>query len=186
MNALLKRRQLIMTTLVVALGAAVFVNWYFTKTPDPEKGDEGTSGEYVQSLGEAKYVNSSGVTVEETTEEKSDEESFARLRLNRSKAHDEALDSLKSSLDSVSVDSEVAESVAKSVDELSALIKTEADTEALISAKIGAECVVIINNDKVQVLVEKGRLDEKTVVLIADIISANTDIEEGNLTVSEI
>lgn len=185
MNVLLKRRQLIMTTLVVALGGAVFVNWYFTKTPT-ESSKEDTTREYVQSLGEAKYVSSSGVTGEETTESTDSAESFAKLRLGREKAHDEALDSLKGSLDSVSVDSDAAESIAKSVDELSALIKVEADTEALISAKIDAECVVIINNDKVQVLVEKGKLNEKTVVMIADIISANTDIAEGNLTVSEI
>lgn len=185
MKVLLKRRQLVMTTLVVALGAAVFVNWYFTKNPVSATDGTGESKEYVQNLGEAKYVNASGDTSEAETENKDAVDVFAAVRLNRTKAHDEALDSLKSSLDEVSVDSDAAESVVKSVDELSSSIKKEADIEALITSKIGAECVVIINNGKVQVIVEGGFLTAENVVIIADIVNANTNIKSADLTVSE-
>ena len=61
MNVILKRRQLILATLVVALGAAVFVNWYFTNSSDNVAGVNDTTNEYVQNLGEAKYVNSDKV-----------------------------------------------------------------------------------------------------------------------------
>ena len=30
MNVIIKKRQIIMSALVLALGSAVFVNWYFT------------------------------------------------------------------------------------------------------------------------------------------------------------
>ena len=67
MNLLIKRRQLVMATLVVALGAAVFVNWYFTNS-DSQVAEEGEIGsEYVQSIGEAKYVNSNNAETEDTT-----------------------------------------------------------------------------------------------------------------------
>ena len=54
MNLLIKRRQLVMATLVVALGAAVFVNWYFTNSSRNVAGTNETTNEYVQNLGEAK------------------------------------------------------------------------------------------------------------------------------------
>lgn len=184
MNALLKRRQLIMATLVIALGAAVFVNWYFTRTSDNVKTNESESENYVQNLGEARYVNASKNSQPSETAAPNDD-SFAEIKLNRTKAHDEALDVLKSSLDSAAVDSSAAESVAKSVDELSAAIKCEADTEALISSKIGASCVVVINNNKIQVIVEKGKLNEENALIISDIVAKSTDIPSENLTVSE-
>lgn len=187
MNVLLKRRQLIMATLVIALGAAVFVNWYFTRTSDNVKTGEGESENYVQNLGEARYVNANKNSEQGETaaQDAKADDSFAEIKLNRTKAHDEALDCLKSSLDSAPVDSKTAESVAKSVDELSAAIKCEADTEALISSKIGASCVVVINNDKIQVVVEKGKLNEETALIISDIVASSTDIPRENLMVSE-
>ena len=44
MNVLIKRRQLILATLVVALGAAVFVNWYYTGNNDKVTTPEETTG----------------------------------------------------------------------------------------------------------------------------------------------
>ena len=49
MNLLIKRRQLVMATLVVALGAAVFVNWYFTKSSENVAGTNEATNEYVQN-----------------------------------------------------------------------------------------------------------------------------------------
>ena len=68
MNMLIKRRQLIMATLVVALGSAVFVNWYFTNSDNNAKSTGEPTNEYVQSLGEAKYVNSDNAKTDATTD----------------------------------------------------------------------------------------------------------------------
>ncbi len=67
MNMLIKRRQLIMATLVVALGSAVFVNWYFTNSDGNVVNTSETTNEYVQNLGEAKYVDSQKVDTKDTT-----------------------------------------------------------------------------------------------------------------------
>ena len=70
MNLLIKRRQLIMATLVVALGSAVFVNWYFTNSSNNVAGVNDTTSEYVQNLGEAKYVNSDKADTTDKNEKK--------------------------------------------------------------------------------------------------------------------
>ncbi|MDR0314835.1 MAG: hypothetical protein LBH71_02660, partial [Oscillospiraceae bacterium] len=64
MSMIIKRRQLVMATMVVALGAAVFVNWYFTKPHIDQTGIQ--SGRSVTqdqdtnkvNLGDAEFVNS--------------------------------------------------------------------------------------------------------------------------------
>ena len=56
----IKKRQIVTATLVLALGSAVFINWYYTR-PESELANAGTSIEAVEesagNLGDAQYVN---------------------------------------------------------------------------------------------------------------------------------
>ena len=100
MSMSIGKRQIVLATLVVALGAAVFVNWYYTK-PDAEKANTGVTvtEEVTQAagnLGDALLVNSSSVSSQSNTKETKaqqaqaqvEDEYFAQARLNRSTAHD--------------------------------------------------------------------------------------------------
>ncbi|MBR2876137.1 MAG: SpoIIIAH-like family protein [Clostridia bacterium] len=187
MNMLIKRRQLIMATLVVALGSAVFVNWYFTNSED-KISQEASTNEYVQNLGEAKYVNSDKTTekVKEaaaTTAPVTDY--FTEIKLKRTKAHDEALENMKTLLKSAEAESESAEEISDSIEALSETIKLEADVEALISAKLKCECVVMINEKNAEIVVEKGNLTEETILQITDAVLNNTEIKSENIKISE-
>ena len=190
MNLLIKRRQLVMATLVVALGAAVFVNWYFTNS-DSQVAEEGETGsEYVQSIGEAKYVNSNNAETEDTTNNATATASkntdyFTTVKLKRTKAHDEALADMKALLKEAPESSKSAEEIGKTIDSLSKTIKLEADIEALISAKLKCECVVMINNDNAEVVVTKGNLNDASILQIMDAVLNNTDIKAENIKISE-
>ncbi len=175
MNLIIKRRQLILGTLVVALGAAVFVNWYYTNNGKDTILKNTDESEYVQNLGEAQYVNAEA--------EKGDY--FAEVRLNRDKARDETIDKLNKSLKSAVSGSEEAKTITASVDELSKQIKVESDLETLISAKISGSCVAIINDNSVQIILEKGKLNESAALQITDIVKANTKIDGANIKISE-
>lgn len=174
MNLIIKRRQLILGTLVVALGAAVFVNWYYTN-----KGKDGIKNadesEYVQNLGEAQYVNAEA--------QKTDY--FAEIGLNRDKARDESIDKLNKSLKSAVSGSEEAKKITASIETLSKQIKLESDLETLISAKISGDCAAVINDKSVQIIVEKGKLNESSALQITDIVTANTEIDGANIKISE-
>lgn len=175
MNLIIKRKQLILGTLVVALGAAVFVNWYYTNNGKEKLVKNTDESEYVQNLGEAQYVNAEV--------EKGDY--FAEVRLNRDKARDETLDSLNKSLKSAAAGSEEAKTISATIEELSKQIKLESDLETLISAKISGECAAVINDKSVQIIVEKGKLNETTALQINDIVTANTKIDGANIKISE-
>ena len=190
MNMLIKRRQLVMATLVVALGSAVFVNWYFTNSDGNVAGSAETTNEYVQSLGEAKYVNSDNAKTEATTNEakaaaSKNTDYFATVKLKRTKAHDEALENMRTLLNDAPESSESTKEISESIDALSKTIKLEADIEALISAKLKCECVVMINDDNAEVVVTKGSLNESTILQITDAVLNNTEVKAENIKISE-
>ena len=95
---ILKKRQLVTATLVLALGAAVFVNWYYSK-PNAEisaaQADvsaaqaDASATQAAENLGDAQYVLSD-------VSGKADP--FAEARLKREKAHDAAAETLQDAL----------------------------------------------------------------------------------------
>lgn len=175
MNVILKRRQLILATLVVALGAAVFVNWYYTGNNSLKQSEETTESEYVQNLGEAKYVNADATATDY----------FSEVKLNRQKTRDEALDKLNTSLKNAKTGTEEAKSITDSIDKLTLQIKQENDIESLITAKISGECVVVINDSSAQIVVKKGALNEDTALQIMDIVTTNTKLDASNIKITE-
>ena len=65
-------------------------------------------------------------------------------------------------------------------------IKTETDTENLISAKTGSQCLVVINDGTCQVILEKNTLNDLLILQITEIIEKNTEISSENLTIVPI
>ena len=175
MNVIIKRRQLILAILVVALGAAVFVNWYYTGNNSLQTNEETTQPQYVQNLGEAKYVNAEGSTADY----------FSTAKLNRKKSKDEALEKLNKSLNAAQPGSEEAKAISDSINALTSRVKTESDVETLISAKVAGECVVVLNDDSAQVIVKKGCLNSETALQIMDIVTTNTKLSAEKVKISE-
>lgn len=181
MGFIVKKRQLILATLIVALGVAVFVNWYYTK---PEIQQSSIASETTQSsktlsedtsqIGEAQLVNSKSVS-----------EYFTNARVNRQKAHDEALEALNDIIKDSSSSPEAVVSAEKSLEEISRIIKLESDLENLITAKTGSESVVVINDGKAQVIVNKNTLTDTISTQIIDIIASQANIFSENITLIE-
>lgn len=185
MNVLIKRRQIIMAALIVVLGAAVFVNWYFTNYNSNLGGDNtGATGENVQNLGEAQLVGNKSDT-SSSSDAVSLKEYFAQIKLNRKSSREDAMDNINAVLDSAEVDSKLAQSVAQSLDKLVATIEVESAIETLVSAKLGCECVAVYGDKTVQVIVEKGKMTDDAVLQIKDIVLKNSDIPADGITILE-
>lgn len=174
MNMIIKRRQLILATLIVALGAAVFVNWYYTGNEGLSSAED-TTADYVQNLGEAKYVNATGENADYFTEAK----------LNRDKSNDEALEKLNESLKNTAAGTDEAQAITDSLNTLTAQIKQEQDLETLITGKLNSQCIVIINGESAQIVVEKGVLNDTTALQIMDTVTSNTDLDPTKVSMSE-
>ncbi len=192
---IIKKRQILLATLIVALGAAVFVNWYYTK-PDAVSSKasattvtENTTqkGQDTANLGDARYVISSDVSLSTVSSgDKTAEEYFAAAKLRRSTAHDEANEALNDVIKDSASSAIAAEDAGKMLSKLAESLTLEADIENLITAKTGAGNLVILNNGKAEVIVEKGALNDNVILQIKEIVIKQTGYSVENITIIEL
>ncbi len=182
-----RKRQIIAAALVLALGSAVFINWYYNR-PSVKNANTRPSVEEVENtggnLGDAKLVNSSGVSESAASGKSGDY--FASAKLRRSSAHDEAAEILNKVIKDSSSDPAAVKEAADALKALSNAAKLEGDIESLIKAKTGSECVVIINNGTVEVIVAKGTLNDTVILQIKEIVLKQTGFSAENITIVEL
>ena len=183
----LKSKQILTATLIVALGAALAVNWYYRNTPELS-GETTTVAEEVSgNLGDSLYVGGTTASAEDDSSTKADSKSyFADAKLKRTKAHDKTVDEIKKLAESDNLDSDTKNRLTTLVTDFQSDLKSETDCENLISAKIGKECLVVINEGACQVILEKNTLNDLLILQITEIIEKNTDISAENLTIIEL
>ena len=173
---IIKRKQLVSIALVLTLGAAVFVNWYFSRPGVKSVIDtnQTTVNRQAENLGDAQYVSATTAS----------SETMADFKVKREAAHDEAKETLNAVIKDAQ--SEAAEEAAEALAELSKAIKSEADLENLITAKISSDCVVIIDGDVCQVIVGKGVLTDNVSLQIKDLVINQANIPAKNITIVEL
>ena len=163
MHVLLGKKQIVLAALVAALGLAVFVNWYYTGTnteifPEGQYSDDGISVENPD--GEAKSVASLN-----------DAEFFASAKLQRDNAHAEALEELQLVLTSAGETGDTAAETARAIEEISNVIKMETDIESLVTGKTGNDCVAVISDNAVEIVVPSAALSDTNVLTISDVVN---------------
>ena len=182
----MKKRQFLTVTLVIALAAAVFVNWYYTEpTKNSNIDSKLTTQQNSMNLGDSVYVAGTTKSSSENSSE-SEQGYFAKARLNKEKAHDKIIDSVEEIIDRDGINDENSKDISDMLNKFKSDIKSEADTENLITAKTGFECVVVINDKNCQVVMQKNSLNDTVILQITEIISKNTDISAENLTIIEV
>jgi len=185
MKNLLKKRQLVLATLVLALGAAVFVNWYYSRPEIAVDGQPVQAAAQVadtrrpeEHLGDSQYVHN--------PYQASAGEYFAGAKLRRSAAHDEAKETLGAVIADSKADSGVVAAAGKALQVLANSIKLEADCEALITAKTGADCLVMIGEDTVETVLGGEPIDGAAALQIKEILMQKTGFDNDCVMIVEL
>lgn len=190
---LLKKRQVITATLIIALGAAVAVNWYYTDISS-NKGDEyavttedtsvsGNLGDSVLVAGTVSQIE------EETTENKNgtdSDEYFAQAKIKRTQANDKISDTIENILGNDNLEADDIARLENTYKEYQDVLKNEVDVENLIYAKTGKNCVAVINSESCQIIVDRNTLNDTIILQITEIVEKNTNISAENLSIIEI
>lgn len=188
MSLIIKKKQILTATLVIALVAATGVNWYYSQYMTTGTINETTTQSVSGNLGDSLLV--AGTTASEnenTTAVSADSKNyFSEAKLKRAEAEDEAIDAIEDILENPNLDSQQKQKVSSLLSDYTSKLKAQTDTENLIRAKTGSECLVIINEDKCQVILEKNTLNDTLILQITEIIEKNTNISAENLTIIEI
>ena len=192
-SAHLKSRGATAAVLTLALGAAICLNWSFSRNapaeltmPDTVETSAGaavpiTDPRAVETVAEADDAEAAADDTADknygeaqlvSVNKDSGTEFFEAARLTRSKARDEALDTLKKSLKDAKL---TAEEKTQLTEELSTRINNitlETKLETLIKAKGFADCVVNLEDSKanVTVMTESDALTAEEVTRIRDVL----------------
>ncbi len=201
------KRQLLIGALVVALGAAVYLNWQFSGT-QPVSAEPEESSSVSKQLGQTVYVNTeisdapkeevsteSSVTLQSSSEvsrprnsKLSDEqqEFFDNAVRERSQANETALNGLKEIIEAADNSDHAKLEAVEAADVLTNLIKAEVNAEAEIKTKGFDECMVSVNNGNCTVIVTEQGLNDATVITIKDIINRQLAIDFDKITITSI
>ena len=185
------KRQLILASLVLALGAAVYLNWQFAGTKVQSAGD--VSEESASSaLGAAQLVNNAYVETVSDTESSAAEETAAAVsasaklsdaRLTRQTARDEAVELLEDILKDDSAEVAVKQAAVDEAAVIAQNILKETNIESLIEAKGFTECVAYINGESCTVVVNGDMEDEQNALIVRDIAVSESGVSAENVKI---
>lgn len=198
----IRKRQLVLAALVVALGAAVYLNWQFGG--NSQIVDAGTSVSD-KELGAAQLVNGSvdsspssavseavssvvsGSTASEASSEAANTDVntyFAQARLERQKSRDASQELVQKVLDDTTADENTKTEAANQAAEISQNIVTETNIENLVKSKGFVDCVAFIQNGACNVVVQKdGEFASADAIAIKDIVVAQANISADKITI---
>lgn len=179
-----RKRQIILASLIAALGTAVYLNWQFAGN----KGLEVTNVlDSSDELGEARYVNNVNFSEKNQTSNTSEKTKkyFAEAQLNRQKTKEESEERLKSLISTPTINKDTKDEIEKNLEIISKISSQELNIENLIKSKGFSECLVCIENDECSVVVNPGTLNENSVLIIKDIVAGQSSISPSKIKIME-
>lgn len=181
------KKQVVLGALILALGAAVYLNWQFTDVviSETELVSSQTEETNDDNLGVAQLVNSSYIEVGETVDDEvlvsaTLDDIFSEARLSRQETRDEALEILSDILNDDSADTETITSAVEKSAEIAQNMVTESACENLIKAKGVDDAVVFINGSECSVIVSEIG---DNLLIIQDILITQTGLDIENITI---
>ena len=194
----LKKRQLILAMLIIALGAAVYLNWQFADngsilTATTQVADQDSSNSE-KALGDTTYVNTNAdQNAQNSAQSNSDNnmtpsatEYFSSARLARKQARDTANETLKATIDNTNVTDDVKKSAVDQSAKIAANIEAEANIENMVKAKGFKDCMAYAENNQCTVNVFTTGLLDSEAIIIKDIVSSQTGISYSNIKIVEV
>lgn len=177
----IQRKHVVLASLVLALGAAVYINWQLSSTPENISTKE---------LGKATYVNSNVSATADETEldlvsnlSKDQQNYFSNARLKRDKTADEVKNIALEALTLTESDEDAKESALAQLALLEELLMNQSTVENTLIAKGFSDCVCSISESSVTVIIAENEITENSSIIIKDAVSAVCDIPFESISV---
>lgn len=191
----LKKRQIIVVSLVLMIIAAGYLNYSYRKNTE---GGLFPLAKHDSKIGNPVYVENNIQNELDTvavngkkaadTGDQSDVKKgdyFSETRFERQRAREAEVDRLDDIIGSVNVSKEERELVSKNINRIITNSDKEMVLEKLIIAKGFEDCIVFISDDMVDVVVKTTSLTEKNVAQIVDIVCRQTKVPASNIRITE-
>lgn len=187
-------------TLAAALVIAVYLNWQYARTGVTLEEDavnvSAVSQETVpvtdELMTEAEAVSSANKNYGEaqlvSVANNSGSKFFEEARLKRTKAHDEAMDSIQKALKSASLSAEEKKDYTSQLTGNLADLNAENEIETMVKAKGFADCLCFLQSGRADltVMTSGDALTAAQVAQIRDIVLSKSSVTAQNITVVEV
>ena len=208
MKRILKRNQVIVTTLAVMIAAAGYLNYsgrILEKQAAPASADDSTvlladdGSTQVNTYADNAYQDIASLDSDGSEESSTVEKSeigeavlastsgstsvLAAAKLNREQVRAKSREELLEVMNSTSVEQEQKNSAASAVEKMAETAEQEAAAELLLEAKGFAGCVVSIAVGKADVVINAASLDDASRAQIEDIVKRKTGIPGENIVI---
>lgn len=174
-----QKKHLILATLVLALGTAVYVNWQFTGSD---------TNSTTKELGAASLVNAtasatSDESVETSALSKSQKNYFATERLKRQSTQDKVTDTANEVLKLKDTDEDELTQAQKSVENILKTFTIQDSIESIIKAKGFSECLCYISDEGVTIIVPDSELNDGSVLVIDDAVTSHYEVDFDDISI---
>ena len=196
----IKRNQVVVTALAVMIAAAGYLNFQESRGSAgeqtalqlTEEGDVTALVDYAALPDDMETDPITGETAGDgaavfVSANTSDSSSyFAEAKLDREQSRAKQKDILNDMLENKNISQEQKEKCAESMMELQQRIEKETAAEAMIESKGFKEAYVRMDDDTVDVVVDKDKLTDAEVAQIEDIVKRKTGMETSKIRISTL
>lgn len=164
-------KSLVLLLVAVLIGVAVYVNYQLFYDP-------------VGSMGYGDNNMSDNTDGSQSAGGDADEEDyFTSVALNRQQSRDEAIDVLKMVSESEEASAEARAEATAKIAKIATDVQNEANIEALVKAKGFEDCVAVISDNSVSVIVSAESLQASEAAQIFAIVYDTTGISVENISI---
>ena len=168
-------RSAVIIVAVLLIGLAVYLNyrWFYDPISSLGYGDNNMDNN----------LDSSQTTGGETDENTSENNYFTATALTRQQSRDEAIDVLKLVTESADASEAAQADAAAKISKIAVDIQNEINIETLVKAKGFEECVAVIGDNSVSVIVKAESLQANEAAQILAIAYETTGIPVENISI---
>ncbi len=177
-NIIIGKKHIILSSLLLILGIAVYMNYAFASAGDAVSVDEDsiTAGKTEVNYGDAEYVNADVNSIDY----------FSQARLSRMTSRDEAVETLSAMLNGGDISAEEDAAYTAEAVNLTQMSESESKIESLIKAQGFEDCVVYLDDDTANIVVRTNGLTEADAAKIKDVLLSEVTISAENIRIFEV
>lgn len=178
----IKKQHILVSALILALGAAVYLNWHFSGTP--------LLSQTSKELGAATYVskNARATADEVQTAAQTDtpEAALAKARTERTQAQDKALSEAKNVLELSDTSEESKAEAVRAATAIEERILAQSNVEGILTAKGFSSVLCYATDSGCTVSVLKQDMKDDSAMIIKDAVLSQMKVEFNNIVIVEV
>ncbi|MGN1120332.1 MAG: SpoIIIAH-like family protein [Oscillospiraceae bacterium] len=173
LNVILGKKQLVIASLTVLLGAAAAANFIYSSKADKLVSP---AAEVSANYGEAEYVSDTS----------SSQAYFAQARLDKQASRDEAAEVLAGMYQGGDLTVDELNLVADDALKLSSLIESENRIETLLKAQGFEDALCYLSDDTANIIVKTDGLDAQQAAIIKSTLLSEVEVSGEGITIVEV